>query len=250
MTTQDNTQAVQVTESETDALYKMACHLAGPAKALLPDRWHDKPEEVFQMALQAKELGLEIVSACRLTYVIYGTPALMTAGVIGLVNAHAGLGSEIMFEERGDLQSDDYAVRGWAISGKSGEKMYGIWVGMDMAIAEGWTKKKGNKYGGPMRAQMLRYRAATFFARLFVPHVLMGLHTTQEVEEDRIYARSEDPKRLSSAQEALNERMRGSTEIVEPPAEEEPEAQESHAQEPEDPSAWPLQDANGEDIPF
>ena len=53
------------------------------------------------------------------------------------------------------------------------------------------------------------------------------MHTADELE-DMKYA--EEAPRLSPAIEALNARTRGETEIVEPPAPEEPQAQEEAAE--------------------
>ena len=52
-------------------------------------------------------------------------------------------------------------------------------VSIQMAIDEGWYNKKGSKWQ-TMPEIMLAYRAATFFARLHCPEVLMGFMTTEE----------------------------------------------------------------------
>lgn len=52
-------------------------------------------------------------------------------------------------------------------------------VTIQMAIDEGWYNKKGSKWQ-TMPEIMLAYRAATFFARLHCPEVLMGFMTTEE----------------------------------------------------------------------
>jgi len=51
-----------------------------------------------------------------------------------------------------------------------------------MAEAEGWTKKGGSKWR-TMPELMARYRAAAFWARLYVPEMLMGYMTQEEVED-------------------------------------------------------------------
>jgi hypothetical protein len=72
----------------------------------------------------------------------------------------------------------------------------GVKVDMAMAKAEGWIDKTGSKWK-TMPQLMLRYRAATFFGRVYCPEILMGMHTEEEVEdftdmatmqqEDKIY---------------------------------------------------------------
>lgn len=53
-------------------------------------------------------------------------------------------------------------------------------VSIAMAKAEGWFGKNGSKWK-TMPEMMLRYRAATFFARLYAPEITMGIRPTEEV---------------------------------------------------------------------
>ncbi len=57
-------------------------------------------------------------------------------------------------------------------------------ISMEMAIKEGWYTKNGSKWK-TMPEQMLRYRAASFFGRVYAPELLMGLRSVEE-EQDRI----------------------------------------------------------------
>lgn len=208
-------------KSKESLAWDIAHNLATEAQDLLPERWRGKPKAVYQMVMQARELGIEPIAACRLTYLVHGQPCLKTEAVIGLVNKHGGMASELMFEVKGEFPNKDFGVRCWAISSRSGERLDSIWVTLEMADEQGWTKKAGNKYKGPFAEQMLRYRSAGFWARVFAPEVMMGMYTEQEVRE------IPDEPKLSPAMEALQLRSRGVTEIVEPVVESEPEAQEA-----------------------
>ena len=53
-------------------------------------------------------------------------------------------------------------------------------VSIAMAKAEGWFGKNGSKWK-TMPEMMLRYRAATFFARLYAPEITMGMRPDDEV---------------------------------------------------------------------
>ncbi|OTG58852.1 hypothetical protein B9T36_10975 [Acinetobacter sp. ANC 4204] len=57
-------------------------------------------------------------------------------------------------------------------------------ISMEMAVKEGWYTKNGSKWK-TMPEQMLRYRAASFFGRVYAPELLMGLRSVEE-EQDRI----------------------------------------------------------------
>jgi hypothetical protein len=207
-----------ITQSDRDSLWKQAQQLSN--SELLPKRWRGKPYDVMMMMCQARELGMEPIAACRLTYVVHGEPSLKSEAVIGLVNHYAGMASEIMFEERGELMTDKYEVRAYAKSPKTGERLDGIWVGMRMVIEEGWGKsqKTGDpynpKYRTPFRAQMLRYKAAAFWARLYAPQVMMGMYTVQEIED-----MPQEPREVRAEPSTLT-RLEAAMKEAEPEAEE------------------------------
>lgn len=62
---------------------------------------------------------------------------------------------------------------------------------MEMAVKEGWYQKNGSKWQS-MPEQMLRYRAASFFGRIYAPDLLMGLKT-QEEEQDAMIDVTPEP---------------------------------------------------------
>ena len=51
---------------------------------------------------------------------------------------------------------------------------------MDMAENEGWSKKNGSKWLTVPQV-MLRYRAASFFARMNCPELTLGYYSKDEV---------------------------------------------------------------------
>ena len=51
-----------------------------------------------------------------------------------------------------------------------------------MAKKEGWFNKSGSKWQ-TMPEQMLRYRAAAFWQRVYCPEISMGFMTTEEAED-------------------------------------------------------------------
>ena len=56
----------------------------------------------------------------------------------------------------------------------------GTWIGT--AKKEGWFQKNGSKWQ-TMPEQMLGYRAYAWFGRLYTPETMMGLQSTDEVED-------------------------------------------------------------------
>lgn len=70
-------------------------------------------------------------------------------------------------------------------------------ISMEMAVKEGWYTKNGSKWK-TMPEQMLRYRAASFFGRVYAPELLMGLRSVEE-EQDRIIDVTPDQSLLEQA---------------------------------------------------
>ncbi|SDH25379.1 hypothetical protein [Nitrosomonas sp. Nm132] len=66
------------------------------------------------------------------------------------------------------------------------EIVQSIPVTMQMAVEEGWYAKDGSKWQGAMRLQMLQYRAASFFASIYAPDVIMGMGRSSEEARDII----------------------------------------------------------------
>lgn len=72
----------------------------------------------------------------------------------------------------------------WVIERETGERLESSKISIEMAVKEGWYGKNGSKWQ-TMPEQMLRYRAASFFGRVYAPELLMGLRSAEE-EQDRI----------------------------------------------------------------
>lgn len=68
----------------------------------------------------------------------------------------------------------------WAKDRSTGEVVEGPPVSYDMALEEGWIAKDGSKWQTEMRELMLRYRAASFFAKVYASDVMLGMQTSEE----------------------------------------------------------------------
>ncbi len=67
----------------------------------------------------------------------------------------------------------------WALELGSSERLESPPVTIELAVKEGWYTKNGSKWQ-TMPQVMLRYRAASFFGKLYAPELLMGLRTVEE----------------------------------------------------------------------
>ena len=67
-----------------------------------------------------------------------------------------------------------------AVEKSTGERIEGSEITMSMAKAEGWLDRPGSKWK-TMPEHMLRFRAATFFGREYVPEKLLGMPAADEL---------------------------------------------------------------------
>ncbi len=111
-------------------------------------------------------------------HVIQGRPSWSAQFLIASVNASGKYDMELQYEEKQDKNGKPYSCRCWTT--RDGRRVDGIEVTMDMAEDEGWLGKNGSKWK-TMPQVMLRYRAASFFARMNCPEMTLGFYTKEEV---------------------------------------------------------------------
>lgn len=110
--------------------------------------------------------------------VIQGRPSWSAQFLIAMVNGSGKYDMELQFDEKFDSKGKPVSCQCWTT--RNGRKVTGITVDMDMANAEGWVGKNGSKWK-TMPQVMLRYRAASFFARMNCPELTLGYYSKEEV---------------------------------------------------------------------
>lgn len=113
--------------------------------------------------------------------VVHGAPYFSCKFLIACINASKKF-SPLRYEFKGEEGTDEYGCRcvAYEIHDKEHtDPLYGDWITLGMAKAEGWSTKNGSKWK-TMPGQMLRYRAAAFWQRAYCPEISMGLMTTEE----------------------------------------------------------------------
>ena len=126
----------------------------------------------------SKRLGMSVLAVMQGMYVVKGRPAWSAQFITSAINC-SKLFTRLQFETEGE--GNNLRCRAWAFERATGKKLFGTWITMDMAQKEGWSTKEGSKWR-TMPDQMIRYRAAAFFGRLYCPDILMGLYAPDEVE--------------------------------------------------------------------
>jgi hypothetical protein len=144
-------------------------------------------------------VALEIANRMRMSpfqvmqnlHIIHGRPSWSSQFIIGLING-CGRFSPLRYEVTG--QGDTLACTCVATELKTGEELHGPTVTMAMAKKEGWSTKSGSKWQ-TMPDLMIRYRAAAFWGRLYIPELLVGIQSQEEVVDiEPVTVKSELPK--------------------------------------------------------
>jgi hypothetical protein len=177
-------------------------HAIGVATALsksglLPEHFKDKPASVLIALAMARRLREDPFVVLQSVHVIHGKPGFSAQYVIARANLSGVFSTPIQFEETG--KGDELAVRAYATLAST-NTVVEFTVSMEMAKAEGWATRAGNKYK-TMPGLMLRYRAATFLVRLFAPQVMLGMQTAEELRDTggRDFVDADDLRRVDQS---------------------------------------------------
>ena len=193
---------------------------------LIPQNFQNNVPDCIIAMEMSQRIGASIFSVMQSLHVIHGRPSWSAQFIIASLNS-CGRFSPLRFDMIGE--DDARVCYAWAIERGTNERLEGPPVSIQMAVREGWMGKNGSKWQ-TMPELMLRYRAATFFGRLYAPDILMGMRSDVEVYD-------EGPGEIAQAgtvADDLNARFAGETIDVETgevlPAETAPDEQQKPPQ--------------------
>ena len=167
---------------------------------MIPKRYINNIGNCIIAIEMATRMNANILMVMQNLDVIQGKPGWSSVFLIATLNA-SGKFSPLRYEDS-DLNGG--SCRAWAIDKANNEKVFGAWVSMDMAKAEGWIEKNGSKWK-TMPELMRRYRAASFFTKQFAPEVSMGLQTIEEIID---ITKHQDPAPTGNKEDKELERLK------------------------------------------
>ena len=126
----------------------------------------------------SNRIGASVLAVMQNLYIVHGRPAWSSQFLISCVNASRKF-SPLRYKMTGTNGQDDWGCIAWATD-KTGEVLESPEVTIKISKEEGWFNRNGSKWK-TMPELMLRYRAATFFTRLYAPEITMGIKTDDEV---------------------------------------------------------------------
>lgn len=148
---------------------------------LVPDTFKNNQADCCVALEMAHRIGANPLMVMQNLYIVHGKPAWSSQFLVSCINA-CGRFSPLRYRTTGEKNTDTWGVIAWAKDLEDGEILESPEVTIAMAKAEGWYSKNGSKWQ-TIPELMLRYRAATFFARTYAPDITMGMMTNDEVRE-------------------------------------------------------------------
>jgi len=158
-----------------DQLARAAGMLA--KSTIVPQNYQNRPEDCFIAVEMATRMHTSPLFIMQNLYVVKGKPTWAGQACMAMINA-CGRFKDVKHIYTGQKGTDSRGCYVTATRISDGETVNGTEITMKMVHSEGWDS---NKKWLTMTEQMLGYRAASFFARMYCPEALMGLQTYDEV---------------------------------------------------------------------
>lgn len=151
----------------------------------------------LDMALRMRTNPMQVMQNL---YVVNGRPAWSSQYIIAVINSSGKYEHELKFELTG--KGDTLACFAWTTT-HDDERLEGPTITMQMAKDEGWVERNGSKWK-TMPEVMIRYRAASFFGRLYCSDMIMGIYAEEEAETMPYYGSVEAVAQEARAEIAAN----------------------------------------------
>lgn len=162
---------------------------------IVPQSYQGKPEDCFIAVEMASRMNTSPLFIMQNLYVVKGKPSWAGQACMAMIMA-CGKFKNVKHVYTGERGKDNRGCYVEATRISDGEILHGTEITIQMAKDEGWMS---NSKWRNMPEQMLGYRAASFFARMFCPEAMMGLQTTEEIYDASPAPAAPSAKDLSAA---------------------------------------------------
>lgn len=160
-----------------NAVYKNAQVLA--SSQLLPQRYQNKPADIMILMDMCSRMGVSLFALAKGTYPVHGEISVTGQFCIQLING-SGKFTPLDFVFVGEEGSNEYGCYAIATRKANNVVCKSTVITLQMAKDEGWIR---NSKWKTMTSQMMMYRAASFFMRVFCPELTLGMYTQEELED-------------------------------------------------------------------
>lgn len=179
-----------------NTMFKLAKMYA--ASKIVPESYQNKPENCLVAIEISARMNVSPVFTMQQLYIVKGKPAWSGQAAYALIQ-NTGKFSNLKYVFVGEPGTNEWGCYLQGHNTKTGEVVNGSTVTIQMAKDEGWYSKSGSKWV-TMPQQMLKYRAAAFFARTECPAALMGFQTAEEIQD----VKGAEPEQTQTVKLTLN----------------------------------------------
>ena len=158
----------------------------------------------------AHRMNLSPLQVMQNLHIIHGRPSWSSQFIIAMIN---GCGRFSPLDYVLTCEGDSLSCYAYATELATGKELKGPVVSMAMAKREGWATKTGSKWQ-TMPDLMIRYRAAAFWGRLYVPEFLVGMKTQEEVVDIQPVEVTEQPSIVSELNKQIETEREASDDAV------------------------------------
>ena len=151
------------------------------SSALVPQTYQNRPMDCTIAVDMANRMGVSPMMVMQNLYVVKGKPQWSGQACRSMIRG-SGEFKNVRPVYTGTKGEDSWGCYIQAEYRDTGEIVKGTEVTIGMAKAEDWYNKNGSKWK-TIPEQMLAYRAAAFFARVYIPNALMGVYVEGEAED-------------------------------------------------------------------
>ena len=144
---------------------------------IIPKEYQNNPANCIVVFEIAARLGWPTLQVMQSIHVINGRPGWYSQAIIAMVNNSGKFKGMLKFKIHGEGMQRRCVA--YAIERATGELVEGTPITMEMAKMEGWIDR--NPKWRSMPEHMLRWRAASFFGRQYIPERLLGLPSVEEL---------------------------------------------------------------------
>lgn len=165
--------------SELQTMMQMAEFLS--KSTIVPVAYQNRPENTLIALDMANRMGVPVMMVMQNLYVVQGKPSWSGTAVASMIrNSNEFENVELVYV--GKEGTDSFGAYVTAKSKKNGKVLKGATVTISTAKAEGWYQKNGSKWQ-TCPELMLCYRAHSWFGRQYAPELMMGLQSSEEIED-------------------------------------------------------------------
>lgn len=150
--------------------------------SMVPEHYQKQPENCLIAAQMAQRCKVDIFMFMQNSYIVHGKPGIEAKLAIAMLNASGKIKGRVRYDFTGEGKERQCTAS--VIDRETSEEIR-MPLHWSTVVAEGWDKpKKGNPSKWiTLTDQMFRYRSAVFLIRAHYPEVMMGMQTSEELED-------------------------------------------------------------------